>query len=266
MSEIIINGVKLHYCDSGQSDRETLLFVHGLMLASESFEAQVAAFRHDYRVVTFDLRGQGRSAKPQDGLDLETLAEDTGALIEALQCSPAHIVGFSMGAFIAMRVAARRPDLVRTLTLIGPSADAEEPDHLARYNKLLAVAVFIGPQLMVGVMLKILFGPTWLSARENSLAIKRWKRALSRLPRSIFRAARASANRRSIVDELALIAAPTLIVSGEEDRPISPAKSRAVHNGIKGSQFLSAPRAGHAVMIEQPEMFNDCLRAFIETA
>ncbi len=266
MSEIIINGVKLHYCDSGQSDRETLLFVHGLMLASESFEAQVAAFRHDYRVVTFDLRGQGQSAKPHDGLDLDTLAEDTGALVEVLRCGPAHLVGFSMGAFIAMRVAARRPELVRSLTLIGASADAEDADHLARYNMLLALAVLIGPRLMVGVMLKILFGPAWLGAKENRHAIPRWKRALGRLPRSIFRAARASANRRSIVDELAMIAAPTLIVSGEEDRPIAPEKSRAVHAGIKGSRFLVAPRAGHAVMIEQPALFNDALRTFIETA
>lgn len=266
MAYITINGVSLHYHDSGETDRQTIFFIHGLMIASGGYEAQIAAFRHDYRIVTFDLRGQGQSEKPREGLDLETLAEDAAGLMEALACGPAHVVGFSMGAFIALRLAARAPRFVRSLTLIGPSAEAEDRRHLARYQALLALATLIGPRLMVGVMLKILFGPTWLGARSNRRAVARWKRLLGALPRSIFRAARASASRRAITEELGAIVAPTLVVSGEEDRPISPQKARAVQQGISGAQFLSVPRAGHAVMIEQPDIFNNALRDFLADA
>lgn len=109
------------------------------MLASESWEAQVAHFSTSHRVVTFDLRGQGRSEHAESGLDLDNLAADAIELIWTLGLGPCHLVGFSMGTFVALRVAARRPELVRTLTLIGPSAEAEEPSNLPRYRLLIAL-------------------------------------------------------------------------------------------------------------------------------
>jgi pimeloyl-ACP methyl ester carboxylesterase len=67
----------------------------------------------------------------------------------------------------------------------------------------------------------------------------------------------------AMTGELAQIVAPTLIVSGEEDRPISPARARAVHQAIAGSQFEAFPRTGHAVMIERAEAFNARLKVFL---
>jgi pimeloyl-ACP methyl ester carboxylesterase len=55
------------------------------------------------------------------------------------------------------------------------------------------------------------------------------------------------------------IVAPTLVVSGTEDRPIPPERARAVHAAIAGSRFIAVANAGHAVMIERPALFNDLL-------
>jgi pimeloyl-ACP methyl ester carboxylesterase len=83
------------------------------------------------------------------------------------------------------------------------------------------------------------------------------------LPRSLHRAAAASAGRQAITSLLPAISAPTLVVSGREDRPISPDRALHVHHGIAGSKFVSVPQTGHAVMIERAKTFNDLLAAFL---
>lgn len=262
MAFVTLNGAEAFVNDAG-GDGEPILFIHGLMLASDAWAAQVAAFRATHRVVTYDLRGQGRSAKTRDRLDLDALAEDAAALIETLGLAPSHVVGFSMGAFIAMRLAARHPARVRSLTLIGPSADAEEPANLPRYRVMIGFVRLFGPALLAGRLMKILFGATWLADPVNRVERDRWRAVLRRLPRSLHRAAAASARRPAIQPLLAAIRAPTLIVSGEEDRPVPPALARRVHAGVAGSRFAAFPATGHAAMIERPEAFNALLAAFL---
>jgi pimeloyl-ACP methyl ester carboxylesterase len=262
MAFLTLNGAEAHVCDSG-GDGEPILFIHGLMLASESWDAQVAAFRPTHRVVVYDLRGQGRSARTRDRLDLDALAEDAAALIERLGLGPTHVVGFSMGAFIAMRLAARQPALLRSLTLIGPSADAEEPSNLPRYRLMIGFVRLFGPALLAGPLMRILFGPTWLADPATRAERTRWRGVLRRLPRALHRAAAASAARAPIHDLLAAIRTPTLIVSGEEDQPVPTALARRVHEGVAGSRFAALPATGHAAMIERPEAFNALLAGFL---
>lgn len=264
MPTLSIRGASIHYEDEGQGD-PTLLLVHGLMLAGESFAQQRRAFRGDHRVVTPDLRGQGRSEMTRVGLDLDSLAADLVALIEALDCGPCHVVGFSMGAFIALRLGARRPDLVRSLTLIGPSAQAEDPAKMTRYRVMILLAGLLGVRPIAGRLMEILFGRTFRTSPDRATELARWRRAVERLPRSIRHAARASAHRASIEHELEAIVAPTLVVSGEEDTAVPGEVARGVHHGIVGSRFVGLPDTGHAVMIEQPERFNTLLRSFLES-
>ena len=262
MPTVTANGAELHYLDVGTGP-QAIVFIHGLMLASESYEAQREAFSATHRVITFDLRGQGRSQKARSGLDLDTLTSDTASLIEQLVGGPCHVVGFSMGSFVAMRLAARHPELVRSLTLIGPSADAEEPENQPRYARLIRFVRWFGPTLVAPRLMKILFGDTYLQSPAVAAERARWLAYLKALPRSLHRAAAASAGRKEITEELAKITAPPLVVSGEEDRPISPARTRAVHQAIAHSQFVSFSRTGHAVMIERAEAFNTRLRQFL---
>lgn len=262
MPILTINGAQIHYEDVGEGP-ETIVFIHGLMLASESYAAQVEAFKERYRVITFDLRGQGRSEKTKDRLDLDSLAEDAAVLIEHCRGAPVHVVGFSMGTFIAMRLAARRPELVRSLTLIGPSAAAEEPENMPKYAKLIRYVRIFGPRPFTSRLMMILFGDTFLKSAETAPQRRRWQRVVENLPRVLYRAASASAHRASIEHELTRIVAPTLVVSGEEDRPISPVRARAVQEAIAGARFVPFTKTGHAVMIERPDDFNRALETFL---
>lgn len=257
-----INGANLHVVDGG-GDGPPILFIHGLMLASESWAAQAEAFGDRRRTVLYDLRGQGRSEKTLDRLDLDALAEDAAALIAALDLGPTHVVGFSMGAFVGMRLAARRPELVRSLTLIGPSADAEDAANLPRYHALIALVRVVGVRPFTRALMRILFGRTFLRDPGRSAERVYWLGVLRALPRSLHRAAAASARRAPIRDLLPHVVAPTLVVSGTEDRPIPPATARAVSAAIVGSRFVPIAATGHAVMIERPEVFNDLLEGFL---
>ena len=134
-----VNGAEIHYEIHGTGP-ETILFAHGLLWSGAMFAAQVEALRSSYRCVTFDFRGQGQSAVTETGYDMDTLALDAAALIEHLRLGPCHVVGLSMGGFVAMRLAARRPDLVRSLILLETAADAEPAANVPRYRLLNFIA------------------------------------------------------------------------------------------------------------------------------
>lgn len=262
MPYIHINGANIFYEEAGTGS-ETILFIHGLMLASDSWSVQRDFFAKTHRVITFDLRGQGKSDKTRDRLDLDSLAEDSAAIIEKLGEGPCHVVGFSMGSFIAMRVAARRPELVRSLVLCGASAEAEEHSNMPRYKLMLVLVALFGPKPIASKMMEILFGKTYLASAERADERDYWRGVLESLSKDVRFAAAASAKRKSISHELGQIAAPTMVIAGCEDKPVSPAQARKVASGILGAKWVPVADTGHAVMIEKPALFNDILAGFL---
>ena len=135
-----VNGTRLYYEDTGGSG-EPIVFSHGLLWSGRMFDKQVAALKDRYRCITYDHRGQGQSdVWKVDAVDMETVYADAVGLIEKLGVGPCHFVGLSMGGFTGMRLAARRPDLLRSLSLLetlgGPGARAEraalQAAHLRR--------------------------------------------------------------------------------------------------------------------------------------
>jgi pimeloyl-ACP methyl ester carboxylesterase len=118
-------GVELAYTVDDFHDpwtpAETIVLVHGLAESAVAWDGWVPHLARRYRVVRPDLRGFGRSTPMARDFawSLDGLADDLAAVIEALGCKPAHIVGAKIGSTISARCAARHPGLLRTLTLIG---------------------------------------------------------------------------------------------------------------------------------------------------
>jgi len=82
---VTVNGVKLHYQEHG-GGAETIVFVHGLLMNHHMFDAQVEAFKANYRCIAFDLRGQGQSEIAASGYDMDNLTVDTVEFIQAFDC------------------------------------------------------------------------------------------------------------------------------------------------------------------------------------
>jgi 3-oxoadipate enol-lactonase len=157
MPNVDLNGAHIHFTDTG-GDGEAIVFSHGLLFNGTMFEDQVAHFQGRYRCVTFDHRGQGQSGLTKDGYDIDTLTEDAAALIRHLGIAPCHFVGLSMGGFFGMRLAARQPELLKTLTLLNTSADLEPAENIPKYRMLNIVARWIGLWAVVGRVMPIMFG------------------------------------------------------------------------------------------------------------
>ena len=117
-----VNGAELYVEDTGGTG-SAIVFSHGLLWSTKMWRFQVEALRGRFRCIAYDHRGQGRSEVTSAGYDMDTLTLDAAALIEKLGVQPVHFVGLSMGGFVGMRLGARRPELLKTLTLIETAAD-----------------------------------------------------------------------------------------------------------------------------------------------
>lgn len=263
MPKLEVRGVEIHYEEQG-SGPETIVFSHGLLFSGEMFEAQVEAFSDRYRCLTFDFRGQGRSEVTEGGYDMDSLADDAAALIETLDAAPCHFVGLSMGGFVGQRLALRRPELLRSLTLLDTSAEPEPRETVGRYGRLNFVARWFGLRWVMGPVMQILFGPSWLSDPARDAEREVWRRRLLANHRiGITRAVRGVIQREGVLDQLGSIELPTLIMVGEADQATPLPKAEALHRGIEGSRLVVVPRAGHSSTIEEPAAVNQALGDFL---
>lgn len=264
MPTLDINGNRLYYEDTG-GPGQPIVFSHGLLFTGRMFDAQAAALRGRYRSITYDHRGQGRSDVPAvESIDMETLYEDAVALIERLGVAPCHFIGLSMGGFVGMRIAARRPELLRSLVLLATSGDAEAAQTASRYKLLNFIARWIGLRPVAPSVMRIMFGRTFLEDPARASLRNEWRQQLVANRRDIWRAVNGVIRRRGVHDELPRISTPTLIVVGEEDVATVPAKAERLHAAIRDSRLVRVPRAGHTCTVEEPEQVNAALTGFLD--
>jgi pimeloyl-ACP methyl ester carboxylesterase len=258
-----VNGTDLYYESTGDGP-ETIVFAHGLLWSGEMFAAQVAALSSRYRCVTFDFRGQGRSAVAKTGYDLETLASDAAALIETLGLGRVHFAGLSMGGFVAMRLAARRPELVRSIVVMETSAEGEPPENVGRYRLLGFVGRWLGYGLVAGQVMPIMFGKTFMTDPARADERAHWRARLMQNDRvGIQRALTGVIERAPIAPELGAVRCPTLVIVGDEDVATVPAKARRIAAAIDGAHLVVIPHAGHTASVEEPAAVTAAIAAFL---
>lgn len=240
MPTIDVNGTTLSYDDTG-GDGPAVVLSHALFFDRGMFAAQVARFGRAYRVVGYDHRGQGESRRSA-GLDMDTLAEDAAALVEALDLGPCHFVGHGMGGFVALRLVARRPELLRSAAVLGSSADEESaPLHEVRFDAL--------PRLV--------FGDSTLTGRAAVQA--RWARHFAELDDAVLAAAEGVVRRKAVLGELIGAGVPLLVLSGAEDRLYGREPAERIADTAANAAHVVVTRAGHALAVERPDAVNDVL-------
>jgi pimeloyl-ACP methyl ester carboxylesterase len=245
--------VELFYKETGEGP-ESIVFSHGLLMDHSMFEAQRAAFSKRYRVIAYDHRGQGQSQDPGHGYDMDSLSTDAAGLINALNVAPCHFAGLSMGGFIGMRLAIRRPALVRTLTLMNTGAEAERWLSRMRYSFLAQLVRVLGPAPFSGVAVNALFGETTRHSLERRAMLEEWTKKLGQRRRSVAESLLGVMHRKEVIaDELSTIRCPTLIIAGEEDTARPPADSEHLAACIPESRLVRIPGCGHSSALEAPD-------------
>jgi 3-oxoadipate enol-lactonase len=266
MPSIKVNGVELFYTESG-SGPEAIVFSHGLLMDHTMFEHQRAAFDSRYRVIAYDHRGQGQSADPGSGYDMETVAQDAADLIKGLHAAPCHFAGLSMGGFVGMRLAARHPELIRTLTLMNTGSQKESLYNRLRYGFLAQLVKVVGTSPFVGIAVKELFGKTTRNSTDPAKKemLREWTAKLSARPKNTAHALMGVMNRPEFsATELKAIRCATLIMTGEDDNAQVPAQSEKLAASIPNSRLVRIPGAGHSSSLEAPEAVTQAMREFIE--
>jgi pimeloyl-ACP methyl ester carboxylesterase len=263
---IDVNGTTLYFEDTGPgSTGQTIAFSHGLLWNTTLFAPQIEALRGRYRCIAWDHRGQGRSADDaRHTIGMELVWQDAVALLEKLGAGPVHFCGLSMGGFVAMRMGARRPDLVRSLLLVETSADPEPAENVPKYRLLSMATRYLGNRAVMGKVAPIMLGKTFLS--DPARAAER-ERAMETMAsrKQMWRAVNGVIDRAGVDGELSRIRTPTLILVGEEDVATVPAKAEKLHAAIAGSKLVRIPGAGHSSSIEQPAAVTAAIGDFLQS-
>jgi len=259
-----VEGTRIRYIDAGRG--APVVFLHGLGASMYAWRKNLGAVAAaGFRVIAFDNRGFGLSDKPPGPYDNAAYARLASALMDSLGLSDAVLVGHSMGGAIAAEVAIEYPQRVRGLVLIASAGlGAREPllFRVARWPVLgPAVLAFRGRGLTARLLKSTFFDPGKVTEADVDqyyapVALPDYGRAL----RGALRHFRFDA----LGGRLDRVAAPTLVLWGEEDRWAPLGLGRALAGGITRSAFLSVPHAGHAVQEEAPDDVNHLLITFLK--
>lgn len=257
----------LFVADSGERDLPVVLCLHSLFLDHTMFDAFADAAQGRFRVVRPDFRGQGRSPAADATVSMDECADDVLDVVDALGLTRVNVVAQSMGGDVAARVAARRPDLVERLVLLGSSVRAEPPEQLEAFRPIADEVERAGFQGdLLEMIMQIMLGETCRHDPERAALVEESRAAFAALPPALVHAVRGVVERPSAVDLLPSITAETLVVSGGEDIARPPEWSQEVVDGVQHGELWSLPDVGHSVILEQPDLVIDRVMEFLSTA
>jgi 3-oxoadipate enol-lactonase len=224
-----------------------LLLIGGLGFGRWAWFRQIPAFSRHFRTITFDVRGE-RELKG----GVADLAAESVALLEHLRIKKAHVLGTSLGGFVAQELALVRPDLVDRLVLVGTSYGRGGPESMSAW----ALADMIGlPSLnaekAVRRGLEAATSEAYRAQRpEEFEQIVSWRLADSPSLSVYYDQLRAGA-RFDISRDVGRITSPTLVIHGSEDRFVPASNAVALAEEIPGAKLRVLDDAGHLVFIER---------------
>ena len=266
---VIANGLDLHYLDWGTEGRPPILFLHGALQQSHSWDFISLPICGDYHTLVLDARGHGDSQWSPDGdYSVDAHQSDLDGFVEALELEQFILVGHSMGGRNAYVYASRHPERVKSLVIVdsgpemGTSGESrirrfrELPDDLDSYQEFASRI-----QEYTGRTREQVLGALKYSIREGSNGKWTWKYdKLLRTPG--YRPP--SWDAEKLWKCVASIRCPTLIVRGSLSDIFSPEVMERMLRTIPQSRASIVPKAGHLVAGDNPVGFLSALRPFLD--
>jgi 3-oxoadipate enol-lactonase len=260
------DGTRIHYEVTGLTKRAPVLLVQGLGGEKNSWNLQRAALALRHRTIAFDNRGAGRSDKPDGKYNLEEMADDAIAVLDAAGIENAHVVGLSMGGAISQIIALKHPNRVRSLTLVATAcrnhawreellqswATTAETEGMAAVGKE-AARWMIGPRSFRRVLPALgWMGPLQLFNPANAF-VSQVKAILS-------------TDDGALNTELANIVCPTMVVVGNQDVLTPRGDAEEIASLIPTAELVVISGGAHGLHIEHASTFNRILLEFLGRA
>lgn len=266
------------------ADPEPAVMVHGLGGSSLNWTWLMGLLKDRLAARAPDLPGFGLSPPPHDGrYTVAAHAEAVEALIEKDGRGPVHLFGNSLGGAVVTTVAASRPDLVRTLTLVSPALPDLAPGVYR--SQVLATALpgvgpavtrkvgELSPERRVRELVKLVFADPstatadWLAAAEREVAVRqRQPYAVDAMARSARGIVGEFLSRRpdGLWGQAARVKAPTLLIYGAADKLVRPVMARKARRTFPDARLYVLPHTGHVAQIEHPHLVARLVRAHLD--
>ncbi|HEY3884003.1 MAG TPA: alpha/beta hydrolase [Vicinamibacterales bacterium] len=255
------DGVKLYYEETGSGT--PVVFVHEFAGDYRSYEPQLRYFSRRYRCVAYNARGYPPSDVPQDfgRYSQERARDDIRAVLDALKIAKAHVVGISMGGFATLHFGFAYPERALSLVVAGCGYGAAPDKRQQFHDETARTAAQIADRGMEEVAQTYGAGPTRVQyqnkdprgyaefmaqlAAHSTLGSANTMRGVQARRPSLW----------DLADKMKTLDVPTLVATGDEDEPcLEPGLLLKRH--IKSAALVVLPNTGHALNLEEPDLFN----------
>jgi len=261
------DGTKLYYEETGTGT--PIIFVHEFAGDHRSYEAQVRHFSRRYRCITYNARGYPPSDVPEsfESYSQDKARDDIRDVLDGLEIEKAHVVGISMGGFATLHFAMQYPERTISASVCGCGYGAQPDKRAAFQAEAEAIAKNMAEKGMKVVAETYALTATRVQLQnKDPRGFAEFKRQLaehsdlgsSNTMRG-YQARRPSLY--DLTDRMAKIEVPVLIATGDEDEPcLEPAL--LMKRTIPTAQLVVFPGTGHALNLEEPDLFNATLDRF----
>ena len=262
MPQVDTNGIKIEYRIDGREGAPYITFVTGIANDLTMWDRQVEALGKDYRTLRYDLRGHGDTQATEGDYSMELLVRDLTGLLNELNIQKTHLVGLGLGGAIVQRFAAENPPRVNALVPCCCRAKMV-PEFAAMWHKLREAVAQDGVEVIVEPTAQRWFSDEFKAANPQVLQnVRNMIRGCTTLG---YLGVTAAFLTLDLEDKLPQIKAPTLYVSGAEDKVGGPPELMAeLAKKVPGAQHRSVPNAAHIANIQNPAGFNKEVGEFLK--
>jgi 3-oxoadipate enol-lactonase len=241
-----------------------VVLIHAFPLTHAMWEKQIAALQEKFHVLAYDVRGLGRSLLGDGQFTMEHFVDDLFALMDRLKLDRAALCGLSLGGYIALRAAEKRPERVGALVLCDTRSEADDnTGKLKRAQSIQLIQTKGVDAFAKGFVPNLVSETTKKEKPELLEALLQTVRSQS--PQGICAAQLAMLSRTDTTESLGKISCPTLVIHGEADAVIPLAQAEKMQKNIPDSRLAVVSQAGHLSNLEVPGEFNRHLAAFLES-
>jgi len=263
MPKAQVNDIQINYDIHGEG--EPLVLIGGFAVGLWMWFKQVPVFLQKFQTIVFDNRGAGQSDKPEARYTVRVMADDVAGLLGVLGLDRAHILGASLGGFIAQEFALAYPQMTRSLILGCTSFGG--PNHVAPSDEILmAVSGMegLGTEERARRNLSFYFSSHYAKQHPDEVENVIQMYLENPTPEHAYLNQVIAAMAFNTEARVGSITAPTLVMTGDQDAFVPPQNARNLADTIPSAKLVMVQGAGHAVFIEQADEFNRIVIEFLE--